>query len=324
MLNGISIVCFAASYAVALCLEISRLFFRVSLRTAIMVGFVIAGLLAHSLYLTREAQQGFTAGAPLSSWYHGCLIVAWLLAVTYVALSLWRRPTAIGLFFLPTILALVVIAQVFPRQQQLSSEAVGRVWSILHGVALLLGTAAVVVGFLGGVLYLIQSHRLKQKVVVTRGLRLPSLEKLHIISEGALVASCCLLLVGLVAGILLNWQTGDAAIVPWNDPVVWPSTVLLLWLLAVLTFNSFYKPARQGRKVAYLTMASFIFLGFVLAILLLVPSSHGTAGKKSAHGFFEETRFVEHGRRAFEIGPRQRDTCLVWHTALTGGRQDAT
>ena len=41
MLDGISIVCFAASYAVALCLEISRLFFRIGLRTAIMVGFVL-------------------------------------------------------------------------------------------------------------------------------------------------------------------------------------------------------------------------------------------------------------------------------------------
>ena len=79
MFSGISIICFAASYAVALCLEFSRLFFRVSLRTAVMVGFVVAGLVAHSLYLSREAHQGLAAGAPLSSWYHGCLLIAWLL-----------------------------------------------------------------------------------------------------------------------------------------------------------------------------------------------------------------------------------------------------
>jgi ABC-type uncharacterized transport system permease subunit len=277
MLNGITIVSFTAGYAVALCLEISRLFFGVSLRAAIIVILALAGLVAHSIYLIREAQQGFTQGAPLFSWYHGCLIVAWLLAVAYVTLSLWKKPTAIGLFFLPTILALVAIAHIFPRQPQFTSEAVNRVWSLVHGVALLLGTSAVMVGFLGGVLYLAQSYRLKQKIVTSRGLRLPSLEILQRVSEGALIASCCLLLLGLISGILLNLQPGEASVVPWTDPVVWTSGVLLLWLLAALSFNAVYKPARQGRKVAYLTMASFIFLGLVLAILLLDPSSHGAS-----------------------------------------------
>ena len=309
MLSGISIVCFAASYAVALCLEISRLFFRVSLRTAIMVGFVVAGLLAHTVYLAREAQQGISSGSLLSSWYHGCLIVAWLLVVVYLGLSLWRRPTAIGLFFLPTILALVAIAQIFPKQPQLTSEAAGRVWSIVHGVALLLGTASVVVGFLGGLLYLAQSYRLKHKFVASRGLRLPSLERLQRISEGALVTSCCLLVVGLSAGILLNWSAGEDAVVPWTDPVVWPSGLLLCWLVAVLTFNAFYKPARQGRKVAYLTTASFIFLGLVLAILLLVPS-HGTGASaaKAAVGRFSTFTLswhpVRHPESLPDGGPR--------------------
>ena len=81
---------------------------------------------------------------------------------------------------------------------------------------------------------------------------------------------------GLLSGILLNLVKGEHASVQWTDPVVWPSGLLLIWLLAALTFNGFYKPARQGRKVAYLTFASFVFLGIVLVILICVPSSHGT------------------------------------------------
>lgn len=281
-MSGISIVCFAASYTVALCLEITRLFFRVSLRTAIMVGFMAAGLLAHSIYLGREAQSGLAGGNPLSSWYHGCLIVAWLLAVAYLAMSLWKKPTAIGLIFLPTILALVGMAQLFPRTPQLTGETVHRVWSTAHGVALLLGTAAVIVGFAAGVMYLVQSARLKHKVIVTPALRLPSLERLQRISEGALVTSCWLLLVGLLSGVLLNWRRSAEAQFPWTDPVVWPSGLLLIWLLVALTFNAFYKPARQGRKVAYLTFTSAVFLGLVLAIILLVPSSHGQANSQQA------------------------------------------
>ena len=54
---------------------------------------------------------------------------------------------------------------------------------MVHGMAILLGTAAVVVGFVAGLLYMLQSYRLKNKIIVTSGLRLPSLEKLQRISE---------------------------------------------------------------------------------------------------------------------------------------------
>lgn len=277
MHSGISIVCFAASYALALSLEISRLFFRVSMRTAIMVGIMVAGFVAHSLYLSSEARYGFTDGAPLSSWYHGCLVVAWVLSLVYITISLRAKPSSIGLIFLPTILALVAVAQLFPKSPQLTSEASHRVWSICHGVALLLGTAAVVGGFFSGLLYILQSYRLKHKSMTSRGLRLPSLERLQRISENALVASCVLLLIGLVSGVILNLRRGADASLPWTDPVVWPSAILLVWLVVVLTFNAFYRPAREGHKVAYLTFASFLFLGFVLGILLFVDRSHSTS-----------------------------------------------
>ena len=46
MLSGITITCFASSYAVAFALEFARLFVRAKVRTAMMVGFTVAGLFA--------------------------------------------------------------------------------------------------------------------------------------------------------------------------------------------------------------------------------------------------------------------------------------
>ena len=54
-LSGISIVCFAASYAVALGCEASRLLFRSGVRGMVMVGFAAAGLIAHTLFLLWRA-----------------------------------------------------------------------------------------------------------------------------------------------------------------------------------------------------------------------------------------------------------------------------
>ena len=57
MLSGVSTICFAASYAVALALEISRLLFRSGVRGAVMLGFAAAGLVAHTAFLYYRAIQ---------------------------------------------------------------------------------------------------------------------------------------------------------------------------------------------------------------------------------------------------------------------------
>lgn len=270
MIQGVSIVCFAASYGISLALELSRLFFQATVRNFVMVGFAVAGLVAHSIYLMGEAQRG----APLTSWYHGALAVGWVLAVQYLGVTLWPSRTGLGLILLPTILILIAVAQVFPRESEVSSQAAGRIWAGIHGGALLLGTTAVVLGFLAGLMYLWQSQRLKHKQVWRYRLRLPSLEWLEEATERCLVISCCLLIAGLLSGILWNMTRAADHRLAWDDPIIWSSALLLCWLVAVLIFNAIYRPARQGRKVAYLTVASFVFLALVLALMTWGPASH--------------------------------------------------
>ena len=69
MLERIEVICFAASYTVALVLEISRLLFRSGVRGTVMLGFAGAGLVAHSVYLYyRLHYRALSAnGSPLSS-----------------------------------------------------------------------------------------------------------------------------------------------------------------------------------------------------------------------------------------------------------------
>ena len=52
----------------------------------------------------------------------------------------------------------------------------------------------------------------------------------------------------------------------------------LAGLLAATAFEWLYKPAQQGRKVAYLTVASFVFLAIVMA--MLVGSRHAQASSR--------------------------------------------
>lgn len=277
-ISGMTITCFAACYATALAVELSRLVFR--LRIPLIVPLVASamGLLAHSLYLIGQAQHelALRVSSPLSSWYDFCLLAAWVVAGAYLSLMIRRRENAIGVFLLPLVLGLIVVAA-FQDQASFPVHTANNVWRLVHGLTLMLGTTAVLLGFATGLMYVLQSYRLKHKLPPSRGFRLPSLEWLQKFNREALFVSTCLLAVGLISGVALNLinKSGSGGQVSWTDPVVLSSGVLFLWLTVVTIFEAIYRPAREGNKVAYLTLASFVFLG--LALYFVLFGSHATA-----------------------------------------------
>ena len=98
MLTGISILCFAACYAIAFGLEVVRLrrrpaWFHIPLAIA-----TAAGLLAHSLFLINTGTA--TSALPISTadWL---LWAAWVLAIVYFATIFYLPRTPTGLALLP-------------------------------------------------------------------------------------------------------------------------------------------------------------------------------------------------------------------------------
>lgn len=282
MIAGISIFCFAASYATALLLEISRLFFQSRVRGAILLGFAGAGLMAHTLFLGYRATS--TATSPLSSEFDWYLVAAWGLTAMYVYLAFSFPRTAVGLFILPLVLALIAVAEFAARRAPFPRSQVSQFWGMIHGAFLLLGVVTVLGGFAAGLMHLVQSYRLKHKLRPRQGLQLPSLEWLERVNTRAIFISALMLVIGFLSGVVLNLvdRREDAgAFLPWNDPVIWSSGLLLAWLLAAAAFSVVYRPARQGRKVAYLTVASFIFLVIAMGIWLSSSSEHGPGNGKA-------------------------------------------
>jgi ABC-type uncharacterized transport system permease subunit len=282
MLSGVTILCFAASYVIVLALEFSRLVFRSGVRGAVMIGWAAAGLLAHSAFLYHRAVS--TGDVPLSSnrdWY---LLAAWVLMVVYLYLVCYHPKTHFGLFLMPLVLGLIATAQFLADAQPFAREPASKVWGAIHGTAILLATVSVLVGFAAGLMYLRQSRRLKAKHPPTFGLRLPSLEWLQRANSRAIVVSLVMLIIGVAAGMVLNLINSrhQVRMLPLSDPVVFSTVLLTLWLLAASLFSAFYRPARQGHKVAYLTVVSFIFLLLVLALVTGVvwKTEHGVGGEE--------------------------------------------
>jgi ABC-type uncharacterized transport system permease subunit len=125
-------------------------------------------------------------------------------------------------------------------------------------------------------MYLGQARRLKRKRLHAGGIRLPSLEWLQRANSRAIVVAVLMLGVGIVSGNILNRinMRQASARLPWNDPVVLSTWLMFFWLLTASILSVVYRPAIQGRKVAYITLASFIFLAIMLSAGLLMSSRH--------------------------------------------------
>lgn len=271
-----TITCFTGSYLLALAAAIARFIFRDRVRP--WVGLILGGvgLFAHTLYLWKEANAALEGGYPLfSSWHDWCLLASWILAAAYLGLLIRHAENAVGLFLLPLVLGLIGIAIAVRDGGRFSRDEALNLWRLVHGLALMAGTVSVLLGFGAGVMYLTHSYRLKRKLLSRQGFRLPSLEWLQYFNRRTLWVSTGLLAVGLLSGIALNLANRGQSI-GWGDPVILSSGVLFVWLLAVCLFEWLYVPARQGRKVVYLTLASFIFLSLALAFVLFGKHASGS------------------------------------------------
>lgn len=275
MLSGISIICFASCYAICCALEIFDLKRRSNWLRWLLVAFALAGLVAHSLYLLRAPlAQG---GLPLSTadWL---LWAAWLIVVVYFAALFYLPRTPTGFVLLPIVLGLIATshwASTEPLSTQNSFHILGRI----HGVLLLIGTVTVCIGFLAGLMYLTQSYTLKNTRSSANRLRLPSLEWLERVNSRSLGLSSVLVALGFASGLTMSIliHRGEAAYVLWADPVVLSLAAMLVWLLAAEIFRFVYPAARRGRKVAYLTLASFVFLIIALASFTWLDTVHDPA-----------------------------------------------
>jgi hypothetical protein len=269
MLGTILLAIFSGCYAISLGLEVSRLFVRSGVRGLVMVVFAVAGLATHTVYLVYRAGNG---RGFLASEFDWCITAAWILAAFHMLLTWYRPRNPIGLFSLPLVLALIGAAQFAASEAPFQKVDETRHWGLAHGVCQLLGAVAALVGFITGVMYLLQSWRLSRKELPAQGFELPSLEWLQRANERSMILSVVFLLGGFAFGLALSWRTHAA--IWWSDPVVWSSSLLAMWMMTAMTFNLAYKPARQGRKVAYLTVATFLFVVVSLTALLLDPR-HG-------------------------------------------------
>jgi len=275
-ISGISVVCFVASYTVALACEVSRLAFRSGVRGAALVGFAAAGLVAQALFLGWRAVNA--AALPLSSPFDWYLLAAWLLAAGSLWLTLTLPRTPIGLFLLPVVLLLIGAAQLSSREPFPQSPAT-QIWGAIHGLFHLAASVSVALGAAAGIMWLIQAGRLHRKRPPLQGFRMPSLERLANVTNRTIAIAAWTAAAGFASGIVLNAvnrQRGLLETVPWTDPVVLRLGGLVAWLIIAdaLAHATRRRPG-AARLTAWLSLVSLAVLTLSIVWGVFGVTRHG-------------------------------------------------
>jgi ABC-type uncharacterized transport system permease subunit len=279
-MDRVSVLCFFASYSVALVCELWR---RRKIRSVgrwLGLAMTVAGLVAQSWYLVNRSRE---ASLPplLSSMHDWLLVLTWLMVVVYLFITLTSRDLAIGVVVWPVVLALITTA-LFSSQAANDNVNVHRNWTMLHVVLLVFGVAAVLIGHISSLLYLWQHHRLKERPLGRADWALPSLETLTGVNRWSMLLSVPLITVGMMIGAGLTWsrQRHRPDETWWNDPVIMASVVGWLLLAAVAVWL-LRRQHTSGRQIAMLT-------AWTTGVLLLALSASqvlvGTTQSASLHG----------------------------------------
>ena len=298
MLSGVSFTCFLFSYLVVLGMEASRSLFKLPGRNLLLVGMLVAGLLAHTIFLWNQFADSFAeAEQPqlMANWFQWTILSAWGLALASLVLTIRNPNGSICLFLIPVILALLGLAHLARGLEPFQPETTVTFWRTLHGVSLMLGTMFISFGFAFGLMYLLQSNRLKSKHRGLKRFRLPALEFLQSMNRLSLLSSSIALAVGLVSGVVLNFNR-DGQIAWFSSGIVFSFALFALSLLATI-LESFSKRSLGGRRGAYLVIANFLFLAIVLTIVLV--SSHGRSSTVSGEPTTELSSPLYHHQEVY-------------------------
>jgi len=284
-MERLTILCFGGTYGLALLAELARFLVRGAARWYVTVGLTALGWVVQTVYLVNLARVD--QRLPITTVFESLVALSWIFAA--IALYLMARaakPVAVGVFVLPVVLALIVFAALLPPSRRVEWGGSTVFWGSVHGVFLLLGAVSTCVAFVAGLMYLVQSNRLKHKRPPRFGVTLPSLEQSERVNRGAITVAFPLLTFGLLIGVALSLARAGAGgmAIRWTDPKVLSG--LAMWLAFAVLLHARYRPSWRGRSVVWLTFLAFAFLVFawVGVEVLGLPTAHGAPRTVSAGG----------------------------------------
>ncbi len=193
---------------------------------------------------------------PVVGAYESLTAVAWSVALVYLALEVFTRVKAIGLYVLPVVIGLLVGALIEYEAPRGLMPALRSDIVVLHVIVMLTAVGALYVAGGAAIIYLVEEWQLKRRRLGGVLGRLPSLATLDRLIFHATLLGLPFLTMGMAAGVI-RAETFDVE-QWWFDPMVvlsvgaWAVYAVLLWGRLRADWG--------GKHVAWLAVAGLVLM----------------------------------------------------------------
>jgi ABC-type transport system involved in cytochrome c biogenesis permease subunit len=253
----------------------------------VVVAFYIVAFVAYSVAFRKESNDAFTRARwllraavvahllhllhlslalhrlPVTDVFEAMTLCVWIFAATYVSLE-WRVPEkSLGVFILPVIIALQMLAAIFLDFARALPPILEDAVFEVHVLIMLLSYAAFAISFIASLLYLLLSREIEGKQLGPFYRRLPSLELFDTLSNRAVNVGLFLLTAGLIFGAYVGARLGDQFSF-WDPKIL---AVALTWLIYLLHILFRKVSGWRGRRAAMISLIGFGWSMFSFVIV---------------------------------------------------------
>jgi ABC-type uncharacterized transport system permease subunit len=206
---------------------------------------------------------------PMASVCETLSIVALALALVYLAIETWRKNKTTGVFVLPFVFVLQLIAMVCIEPTREIQPILRDPLFGMHTGTVTLGYAAFFLAAVYAVMHLLFHRALKRKDFGLLFERLTSLDVLARMNRGAILVGFVFLTLGLVLGLV--WASRVPIPDYWFDPKV--LMTLLFWAVFGFALLAHYALRWASSRVARISLVGFALMVLTTATVNLVMSS---------------------------------------------------
>ena len=228
---------------------------------------------AFALHTTAMFKRGYAINAcPVNNLYEATVFIAWTIAAAYLGLGIVQRLRFLGafashlLFFMGVFALMPALDAPYHSTPYFENSLTG-----LHAALILLAIGAFGLSAVAALMFLIEEHDLKFHKLRAIFSLLPPIQRLERVMNGLLLCGIFLFTAGLaISPFLLKHKYGV-----WfkNDPLLDYSIFIWLFYLGLLV--SRWKFGQGGRRFAWSTAGSFVFIILTFwGIILLSPVHH--------------------------------------------------
>jgi cytochrome c-type biogenesis protein CcsB len=256
------------AYICAMGLALAYLVQRHDLVHRLAVLAALAGWATHTVSLiVRVIERG---APPLGSLPEAIWVGVWVIVLLDLLLEHRTGVRVLGAFVLP--IAVLLSLKATTVQPATLAPALASAWIWIHIALAVIGIAAFVFNFVGGIMYLLQERQLKTKRPGAFYYRLPALATLDRLTFRTLALGFPFLTVGLILGALWVRTAWGSALA--FDPLAFFS--LVAWVIYAGTLAGRAAAGWHGRRAAYFAIAGFVALVLTLGAGLFLPGRHGS------------------------------------------------